>query len=1245
MTVMPDTTMTDDSSLLSPNVTGPGPTWGPPRAPLPPHRLAKLANALGVSTPVPITHSYSLPPFSPPSQPNSSTSSSFPDHFRRSPTPSMASGSTHTPTASTSKYLLHVIPPQHLPHDISDEFELTPFPATASGYHGQFRRGIMVPVYPTLQSQLSAIAREYALPSTLGMVLYLITNSSLPSSDVAVSEEPGPRISEEIWKHIWTRVLRVEQNDGLTPGPRPLGLGFNTAGRSSPSLMQEVAASASLRSLISPKRFDTSQPSSTSYPTPSPSTPSNSAYSSQSDLDTPESASSVSLSGDGGVNAIPLPGLTSPSLIPILAKVEFDIDRKKAGWYEPWVRSRKVNHAKRAESRLGMRSRMDTVSDAGEADEPGTKKAPIDLELVGRLQTGSPVPSFLLTTEGSAKGASSEIEEDEENVDLSSGYQQLSESPVHVELEHSDSEHEEAEAEEVEDMVQVNRHGDPLADVFGTDEEAWADLHAGSESRGISKRQSNSHIVELALDGAALSAMNDLEADDEADKWSETGEVTELLNTLNRPTLSVSIPSSPPNNGQSSTSDTATTAATIKRHIPPPLNLAASVPSTDELAVPALTSPMPGSSGSVHLAYLNDQPSPLESTYSQPEHSDNDDFDEEVMKVRSPLEEKRGGAVFDDLNLGLDPSMTDDGSEFDDSDPNDRRKSQYIMAAQLDEIEKTLAQFSPRQLKPEILDESPRPSSVRSTGSPRSNGGPPRSPPQSLSAPGETPSWPAVPFSALNGNGEPPKSFQPKRPSGGIMSDESLARKRELEEERGLYPPLAAPNLFLRDRTDSESPIIPLSPDPFGRFPSQAESVYMEEEQRKSQIFQEDTAAQSHDPIISPPDRSSSLTLAQARESGDRSAAHTPSSRFSFDSVTSEDATKSQQQQKSAPLMSVKSIRRLWRRSDKQASISGNSTYTIPESGRTSPNVPQSNGQPMNGRTRSKSFSKQMLPPPAPVNSSGNLPVPPMIQAMRETPYRGIQLDGDSRYPLIPIHSHPVPPAGMARQPSPPPERPPSMAKQRPPSVSPQPPSESNRNSGVRKSILKSWKSASGSLSVSKGSSKPTSSTTTPRSSTEQAPEGRRRRPSVLELATNMRNSVTNGFSDIPPSPALPDQYAPLPNSRASSRQSQMTLNGIINGAPAEKRPESVTRRGPSVSSTSTTASSSRIRSPLNAGIGTSPPRNGVGSRLSDASWEERPSFDVSQFEIVSPPKSHFLESTLSYPYHGLDHSMTSQES
>ncbi|KAF7325423.1 hypothetical protein MVEN_02627300 [Mycena venus] len=70
---------------------------------------------------------------------------------------------------------------------------------------------------------------------------------------------------------------------------------------------------------------------------------------------------------------------------------------------------------------------------------------------------------------------------------------------------------------------------------------------------------------------------------------------------------------------------------------------------------------------------------------------------------------KRRGDVYDDMDLGFEVTEGDD--DFDMDDPNDRRKSQIVMRAQLDEIEKTLAQFSPRMLRTDLegaADAEPR---------------------------------------------------------------------------------------------------------------------------------------------------------------------------------------------------------------------------------------------------------------------------------------------------------------------------------------------------------------------------------------------------------------------------------------------------------------------------------------------------------------------------------------------------------
>lgn len=521
-----------------------------------------------------------------------------------------------------------------------------PSSSTASGYHTQFRRGVLVPVYSTLQSQLSAIAREYALPSSVGMVLYLINTLNTSNDD-----EPGPRISEDIWKHIWTRVLRAENQELLTPGPKPLGLGlgYGVAGRSSPALLQDITGnslqSQNLRALISPRLPDTS----TGPLTPSPSTPSQSVYSSQSDVDTPESATSVDPPTEA--SSIQLPGLDSPALVPVLAKVEFDIDRRKAGWYETWVRSRKMNHAKRAESRTGGRSGSRSTTGDDESGEEGTKRAPIDLALVGKMNKKNKGPSFLVTDETS--------EPEELDGQQEDGYEQLEE---------------EIDGEDLTARLNGARsEGDPLADVFGKDDETWADIHASSAA----KRQTNPNVVDLALDASAVSNLpDDLEEGDESKLTlpDDEADVSELLNRMPKPPLTVSIP--PEDATRDKRRSSPTTAGTVRKHVPPPLHLLPQ--SHGELGVPEQASPLPSSAGSAQLAYLAtpssdgaaaepesqiDPHATQQSIYPEEDDDDDDEsLDEELLKkvnIRSPEDEKRDGAFFDDLNLNLDLSMTE----------------------------------------------------------------------------------------------------------------------------------------------------------------------------------------------------------------------------------------------------------------------------------------------------------------------------------------------------------------------------------------------------------------------------------------------------------------------------------------------------------------------------------------------------------------------------------------------------------
>ncbi|KAF4573330.1 hypothetical protein EYR36_007841 [Pleurotus pulmonarius] len=1204
----------------------PSQLWAPPKSPLPPHRLAKLANALGVSTPMPATqpnspyltgsgspylsHSNSLP-----------TPSSATEFLRRSPTPS-ASSAVSTYQTPTSKFLLHVIPPLHLIHDFDISDETNQPPATASGYHTQFQRGTLVPVYPNLQLQLGAIAKEYALPSTMGLILYLVNtnvpqNSNGPVGLEDPGDELGPRLSEDIWKHLWVRVLKAEQRDELVPlsaSPNPLGFVLSAKSSPNPNSFNHLRITAP----------NGNENTTTPYPlTPSSSTttttsasdlqhhthPSTSSIS-QSEAGTPDSSVLDSRRAD----SLDLPGLNSTSFIPILAKVEFDIDRRKAPWYDPWVRSRKMNQVKRAESRA---SRKGTVDDA-----PDERKAPLGLKLTERLLTASPISLRSLTNKdkGEAEG----------------GYQQLSDSTTdETGSDYGGGEEDEDEEDEEEDatarVASIPNGRDPLSDVFGTDEETWAELR---NSQLATKRPpSNPNVVNLALTAADLANLPELPPSDDEDDFTgltrsedEVEDLLDQMDQMTRPALSVSIPTSPPRSD---------------KHVPPPLVLK---PISADLNLP-VESPLPGSSGSAHLAYLtNTSEENIESSSladEQPvapdaEHEEEDLMMDEISRVKSPAEsEKREGAIFDDLDLGLD--LTE---EFDENDPNDRRRSQLMMKAQLDEIEKNLAQFSPKALRTDLADTivplSPNLSGVLlnsevlppTPGLSRLSDTPTLTPPTSGA-------WPSVPYStmkdipdvpqtaalpspspprlALNGvSTGAPKSFMPS--ASKEISQETQQRQLEMEGQEITYPGIPS--------STTDSPVIPLSPDPFGRYPSSLD------------------ASSSHQPSSYwggdqvPAHEVDYYNITSPTESG-----RPPSSRFSADSTSNEEVlAKSIKSSNSNGLMSVKSLRKLWRKSNKSsisstpASTSGRSSpaASLSQSARPSEDLSALPALPMTptvgsfplpppphmqpGQMSSPNMQPGSMPPPMnrpdlpPQNGGGFAPPPPrgslappflptqMRPPQRDSTMEQLRFDQESPYP---IHRAPAPRYSP---------RPPSPAYAQAPQQQNYPqgalaaPAAPEKTS-VRKSILKAVKSLQ---SGGNGNSSPTESQ---RSSMDRSGLGTRsRRGSVASTNSYTQNTPV---SDIPPSPRIPEHL--LAGMRSSP-----------NGAPPGPPPPPPQDHRLSLKTRPRSNTSSLVRS-------ASPPRSMGSSRDSE---ETRPSFDVSQFEMVSPK----MNSTLSYPYHGLDH-------
>ncbi|KAI9444923.1 hypothetical protein H4582DRAFT_1845024 [Lactarius indigo] len=934
--------------LLYPTASNQSPSWPRPRTPLHPHRLAKLANALGISAPVPLSQTTGDP--TPSSNPLSKPSS----EPRRSPTPSVASATQSTPhslpSTFRSKFLLHVVPPSHIPHDSdsSDGFDLTPPPPTASGYHTQFRRGTLVPLFPTLQSQLSAIAKEYALPSTAGVILYLVSSAPSPSleTDWSVPDGPGPRLSDDIWKHLWTRVANFEiETYSRATTPNTAGLGFSYGDRSSPFFTQEfLPSSGALRPLISPGRVTPQSFTSPLTPTGSSSASSNPlTHSAPSEISLSETNSpDTSLPPDSRAATLDLPGLTSSSVIPILAKVEFDIDKRKAAWYGPWIRSRKLNHQKRdqrSRTRSGSSTTPAAEGDNGlgsEAEVP--KAAPLPLRLVDRQA----IPRFLLSA-------------DEKQGDTQEAEYTLSESPLS---------HEDAEPEDM------------------------------------------------------------------------------------RPKLSLDIASPPPDStGRSSPTTTSSeTAGPFRKAAPPPLTL---MPNTYNAIASGEPSPFL-STGSTRLAYLGDGFSPHSEDDLNAGGTQEDSMDGNG-KDKSPTEDKRIGTLFADLDLELELG---DLGEFDEDDPNDRRRSQYVFKAQLDEIEKALVRFSPRGLQHETKpQESPTKSLPRSSSSidglssaPTFLVGASKRRPREQSINGfpekPAPVWPAVPYSSLSQEADevetsfglddfpaPPKlalngvsndipvSPYSKALSGmqDFESEESKARRRELDGHEPTYPQTVPPSL--RKPVSSNSPIIPLSPDPFGRFPSIPASPPSTSEGSESPDGLRPQARIKYSTFGIPPERHSSL----GSLSGDGTVSGhtdptsaTPSSRFSIDSTD-----EGKNNRTSASLNPVKSIKSLWRK-NRKASVSsgpGSSSPSWTGSGRVSPqalfpvpnlpgpSMPRSPTPTSLGASResvaSLALPTDRYPPKVPPHDTPLSSKSPSLRLARDSSINSMVFDQESPYPVL----------------------------------------------------------------------------------------------------------------------------------------------------------------------------------------------------------------------------------------------------
>ncbi|KAJ7047337.1 hypothetical protein C8F04DRAFT_3182 [Mycena alexandri] len=94
----------------------------------------------------------------------------------------------------SSRSFVVVLPPPSLPQDHGHLGH-----TLSSGPRHRLSQGLLMPLFPTMYGQLTAIAREYNFPSTAGLCLYL----HFTDNGVTVT----PRISDDSWQMIWNHAF------------------------------------------------------------------------------------------------------------------------------------------------------------------------------------------------------------------------------------------------------------------------------------------------------------------------------------------------------------------------------------------------------------------------------------------------------------------------------------------------------------------------------------------------------------------------------------------------------------------------------------------------------------------------------------------------------------------------------------------------------------------------------------------------------------------------------------------------------------------------------------------------------------------------------------------------------------------------------------------------------------------------------------------------------------------------------
>ena len=400
--------------------------YGPPRRPLTPNQLGRIAQSFGIvipSLPIPSPTALSLSPMQP------STSRTRSPH-------------TMTQTGRANGWLLTVIPPYSILLPLA-----LPLSAAASGpsprhqtrlpgyeyddanaddggigtnrvvsskerdRRKRWKRGRLLPLQPTMGSMLLRIAREYGLPSTQGINLYLVHQpppthlaapstshhshstsiSSATSSSSSGEEASGPQISAQTWTTLFAGYVLQSAASSRTSTPsqtpvHPSGLlGRDVPFPSSPLSMANqkpqptsdssmVNAMAGQHDALSPSTSSTSSLASASLSASASSHPLSSSHLPPTPLSNSNSISNSISHSNHLAGFSPNPHVP---VNPIVGSIEFDVD-ERAGWYDEWRQRSRGRHTRKISS----------ISDSGWTGEPPSGRRRLDSLAEGAMSFG-----------------------------------------------------------------------------------------------------------------------------------------------------------------------------------------------------------------------------------------------------------------------------------------------------------------------------------------------------------------------------------------------------------------------------------------------------------------------------------------------------------------------------------------------------------------------------------------------------------------------------------------------------------------------------------------------------------------------------------------------------------------------------------------------------------------------------------------------------------------------------------------